>query len=197
MGGFGIVGIPENGVFALMDMGVKDLNIVSNLAGTKFTPSSFISYLSTTNEFKLELGIAEWGIGLMLKKNQVKAMFASYVGENPVYEKQYLSGNIDLNLIPQGTLAEKLRMGAAGVPAFYVKAGVGTYVETGGFPVRLGADGKSVAKISKPKERRFFNGRDFLLEEAIKVDYAMAKVCKHHSYIKQTSRRIKLTIKEI
>ena len=152
MGGFGIVGIPENAVLSMVKAGVKDIKLVSNIAG-----------------------IADWGIGLLLKKHQVVEMNASYVGENPTFEKQYLHGEIDLNMIPQGTLAERCRMGHAGIPAAYVKAGVGTYVENGGFPMRLGSDGKSIARVSRPREKRIFAGRPYLLEEAIKVDITMIK----------------------
>lgn len=152
MGGFGIVGIPENGVLAMVKKGVQNIKLVSNIAG-----------------------LPDWGIGLLLKGHQVVEMNASYVGENPVFEKQYLTGGIRLNMIPQGTLAERCRIGAAGIPAAYVKAGVGTYVETGGFPMRLGADGKSIIEVSKPRERRHFDGRDYLMEEGIKVDFSMIK----------------------
>jgi 3-oxoacid CoA-transferase len=152
MGGFGLVGIPENGVLTMVNRNIRNIKIVSNIAGTH-----------------------EWGIGLLLKGNQVIEMNASYVGENPTFEKQYLTGGISLNMIPQGTLAERCRMGSAGIPAAYVKAGVGTYVENGGFPMRLGADGKSIMEVSKPRERRNFDGREYLLEEAIKVDFAMMK----------------------
>lgn len=152
MGGFGIVGIPENGVLSMIKKNVKDIKIVSNIAG-----------------------IADWGIGLLLKGHQVSEMNASYVGENPTFEKQYLSGQICLNMIPQGTLAERCRMGSCGIAAAYVKAGVGTYVEMGGFPMRLGSDGKSILQVTRPRERRHFDGREYLLEEAIRVDYAMVK----------------------
>lgn len=152
MGGFGIVGIPENGVLSMIKKNVKDIKIVSNIAG-----------------------IADWGIGLLLKGHQVSVMNASYVGENPTFEKQYLTGQISLNMIPQGTLAERCRMGHGGIAAAYVKAGVGTYVENGGFPLRLGADGKSIVQVTRPRERRNFEGKDYLLEEAIRVDYAMVK----------------------
>jgi 3-oxoacid CoA-transferase subunit A len=152
MGGFGIVGIPENGVLAMVKKGVQNIKLVSNIAG-----------------------LPDWGIGLLLKGHQVVEMNASYVGENPIFEKQYLTGGISLNMIPQGTLAERCRIGAAGIPAAYVKAGVGTYVETGGFPMRLGADGKSIVEVSKPRERRHFDGREFLMEEGIKVDFTMIR----------------------
>ena len=111
----------------------------------------------------------------MLQENLVARMNASYVGENHVYEKQYLSGNIEMNLIPQGSLAERIRSGGAGISAFYTPTGVGTIMETGGFPIKLGKDGRSIAVVSKPKERRNFGGREYLLEEAIKVDFSMAK----------------------
>ena len=159
MGGFGLVGIPENGVVSMVEKGLKGIRIVSNVAG-----------------------VADWGIGLLLKEKQVVQMNASYVGENPLFEKQYLTGEISLNLIPQGSLAEKCRIGSAGLAAAYVKAGVGTYVETGGFQVRLGKDGKSVVEVSRPKERREFDGRNYLLEEAIHVDYAMVKAYQADKY---------------
>ena len=163
MGGFGLVGIPENGVFALMDMGVKNLDIVSNLAGI------YIIYIY------IYIGTADWGIGLMLQKDQIARMNASYVGENAVYEKLYLGGKVVMNLIPQGTLAEKIRSGSAGVHAYFTPTGQGTLVELGGFPIKLKEDGKSMDLVSKPKERRHFNGREYLLEECIKVDFAMIK----------------------
>lgn len=153
MGGFGIVGIPENGVLAMVEKKVKNVHIVSNVAGVK-----------------------DWGLGLLMDDHQILEMNASYVGENPTFEKQYLKGEIGLNLIPQGTLAERCRMGNAGIAAAYVKAGVGTYVEFGQFPVRSGKDGKSILKVTKPRERREFDGRNYLLEEAIRVDYSMIKV---------------------
>ncbi len=153
MGGFGLVGIPENGVLAMVRKGVRNIRIVSNIAG-----------------------VSDWGIGLLLKDHQVVEMNASYVGENPVFEKQYLTGGINLNMIPQGTLAERCRIGSAGIPAAYVKAGVGTYVETGGFPMRMGPpNGKSIIEVSRPKEKRNFDGRDYLLEEGINVDFTMVR----------------------
>ena len=110
-----------------------------------------------------------------MTKNQVIDLSSSYVGENPIYEKQYLTGKITFNIVPQGTLAERCRIGAAGIAATFVKAGVGTYVETGGFPMRLGADGKSVVEVTKPREKYVFGDREYLLEEAIHVDFALIK----------------------
>ena len=159
MGGFGLVGIPENGVVTMVKNGLKNIRIVSNVAG-----------------------VADWGIGLLLKEHQVCEMNASYVGENPTFEKQYLTGQITLNMIPQGTLAERCRIGAAGIPAAYVKAGVGTYVETGGFPMRLGTDGKSISLVSRPREKREFEGKEYLLEEGIKVDFALIKAFQADKY---------------
>lgn len=152
MGGFGLVGMPENAVLSMVSKGVKNIRIVSNIAG-----------------------VHDWGIGLMLQKHQVVEMNASYVGENPVFEKQYLTGGISLNMIPQGTLAERCRIGAGGIAGSYVKAGVGTVVELGGFPMRLGKDGKSLAQVTRPREKRNFDGKDYLLEEGINVDFAFIK----------------------
>lgn len=151
-GGFGLVGIPENGILALKKKGTKHIKVVSNIAGTH-----------------------DWGLGLLMTDHQIDEMNGSYVGENPTFEKQYLKGEIGLNLIPQGTLAERCRMGGCGIAGAYVKAGVGTYVETGQFPVRSGPDGKSIVEVTKPRERRNFDGKEYLLEEGIHVDYVMIK----------------------
>jgi len=160
MGGFGIVGIPENGVLAMIEKKLKKIRIVSNIAG-----------------------IADWGIGLLLQHDQVVEMNASYVGENPVFEKLYLTGGISLNMIPQGTLAERCRIGSGGIPAVYVKAGVGTYVETGGFPMRLGPDGKSITQVTRPREKRIFeDGCEYLLEERLHVDYSMIRAHQADKY---------------
>jgi 3-oxoacid CoA-transferase len=152
MGGFGLGGIPENCVVAMVKKGVKDIKVVSNTAG-----------------------VADWGLGLLFAQHQVDLLNASYVGENPIFEKQYLTGQISLNMIPQGSLAERCRIGAAGVSATYLKAGVSTYIESGGFPMRFGRDGKSIERVSKPKERRNFDGTEYLLEEAIKCDFSLVK----------------------
>eukprot|EP00826_Nyctotherus_ovalis_P055733 TRINITY_DN742_c0_g3_i28.p1 TRINITY_DN742_c0_g3~~TRINITY_DN742_c0_g3_i28.p1 ORF type:complete len:469 (-),score=149.80 TRINITY_DN742_c0_g3_i28:92-1498(-) len=160
MGGFGLVGIPENGVLAMIEKQVKNIRIVSNIAGT-----------------------SDWGIGLLLKDRQVIEMNASYVGENPTFEKQYLNGEISLNMIPQGTLAERCRIGSSGIPAAYVKAGVGTYVETGGFPMRLGSDGKSITQVTRPREKKAFeDGQEYLLEEGLHVDFSMIRAHQADKY---------------
>jgi len=151
VGGFGLCGIPENLIGALRASGVKDLTVVSN-----------------------NCGVDDFGLGLLLQTRQIKRMISSYVGENAIFEKQYLSGELELELIPQGTLAERCRAGGAGIPAFYTPTGVGTFLEEGGFPIKYNSDG-SVAIASKPREVRVFNGRKVLMEEAITGDYALVK----------------------
>jgi len=105
-------------------------------------------------------------------------MIGSYLGDNKELEGQYLQGQLDMELIPQGTLAEKLRAGGAGIPAFYTPTGNGTLVEQGGFPIRYGTDGKTIVKKSTPKEKRVFDGREYVLEEAIKGDFSLVKAWK-------------------
>ncbi len=136
MGGFGLSGIPENCITALLKKGVRDLTIVSNNAG-----------------------VDEFGIGLFLKKRMVKKMISSYVGENDEFERQLLSGELDVELVPQGTLAERIRAGGAGIPAFYTPAGVGT-------------------EVAENKEIREFNGKLYLMETALIADFALVKAWK-------------------
>lgn len=135
-GGFGLCGIPENSILALRDLGVKGLTCVSNNAG-----------------------VDDWGLGLLLQTRQVKKMMSSYVGENATFAKQYLAKELELEFCPQGTLAERLRAGGAGIPAFYTPTGVGTLVAEG-------------------KETRNIDGRDYLLERAITGDFAFVKAWK-------------------
>jgi 3-oxoacid CoA-transferase subunit A len=136
VGGFGLVGIPENLIKALVETGVKDLTVISN-----------------------NCGVDDWGLGLLLKNKQIKKMIGSYVGENKEFERQVLSGELDVELTPQGTLAEKIRAGGAGIPAFYTPAGVGT-------------------PIAEGKETRIFNGKEYLLEEALTADYSLVRAKK-------------------
>ncbi len=136
LGGFGLCGIPENCINALLETGVKDLTCISNNAG-----------------------VDDFGIGLMLKTRQVKKMISSYVGENKEFERQLLSGELEVELIPQGTLAERIRAGGAGIPAFFTPAGVGTEVAEG-------------------KEIREFNGKKYLLESWLKADFTIVKAWK-------------------
>lgn len=136
LGGFGLCGIPENCIAALVKKGVKGLTCISNNAG-----------------------VDDFGIGLMLRHRQVKKMISSYVGENEEFERQLLSGELEVELIPQGTLAERCRAGGAGIPAFFTPAGVGTEVAQG-------------------KELRDFDGKTYLMEQWLKADFSMVKAWK-------------------
>jgi 3-oxoacid CoA-transferase subunit A len=136
MGGFGLSGIPENCIQALLEKEIAGLTIVSNNAG-----------------------VDDFGIGLLLKKRMVKKMISSYVGENSEFERQLLSGELEVELIPQGTLAERVRAGGAGIPAFFTPAGVGTEVAEG-------------------KETRVFDGKTYLMEHALKADFSIIKAWK-------------------
>ncbi|QHK04450.1 putative succinyl-CoA:3-ketoacid coenzyme A transferase subunit A [Bacillus velezensis] len=135
-GGFGLCGIPEQLILAIRDSGVKNLTVVSN-----------------------NCGVDDWGLGLLLANRQIKKMVASYVGENKTFERQFLSGELEVELVPQGTLAERIRAGGAGIPAFYTPAGVGTSVAEG-------------------KEHKTFDGRTYLLEKGITGDTAIVKAWK-------------------
>ncbi len=136
VGGFGLCGIPENLILALAETGVKNLTVISN-----------------------NCGVDDWGLGILLKNRQIKKMIGSYVGENKEFERQVLAGELEVELIPQGTLAEKIRAGGAGIPAFYTQAGVGT-------------------PIAEGKETRVFNGREYLLEEALTADFSLVRAWK-------------------
>src|SRR5215472_16515990 len=142
-GGFGLCGIPEKCIAALRELGTKGLTVVSN-----------------------NCGVDDFGLGILLRNKQIVKMVSSYVGENKEFERQYLSGELEVELTPQGTLAERLRAGGAGVIAFYTPTGAGTAISDGGLPLRYAADG-TVAKLSPKKETREFNGRSFVLEHAI------------------------------
>jgi len=133
VGGFGLVGIPENLILGLRDLGVKDLTVISN-----------------------NCGVDDWGLGLLLQNRQIRKMVSSYVGENKEFERQYLSGELEVELMPQGTLAERCRAGGAGIPAFYTPAGVGT-------------------PLAEGRETRAFNGREYLLEMALTADFSLVK----------------------
>jgi 3-oxoacid CoA-transferase/3-oxoacid CoA-transferase subunit A len=153
-GGFGLCGIPEHCIRALAELGVKNLTVVSN-----------------------NCGVDDFGLGILLKKRQIAKMVSSYVGENKEFERQYLSGELEVELCPQGTLAERLRAGGAGIPAFYTPTGAGTAVSDGGLPLKYAADG-SVAKASPKKEIRELDGRAYVLERAISGDFAIVKAWK-------------------
>jgi len=150
-GGFGLCGIPERLIDAIVASGVKGLTVASNNAG-----------------------IDGEGLGKLLRTRQIKKMISSYVGENKEFERQYLAGELEVEFCPQGTLAERMRAGGAGIPGFYTKTGVGTQVAEGGMPWRYAADG-SIAKPSPPKETRDFDGRDYVLERGIVTDFALVR----------------------
>ncbi|MRG92402.1 CoA transferase subunit A [Polyangium spumosum] len=157
-GGFGLCGIPENCIAALRELGTKDLVVVSN-----------------------NCGVDDFGLGVLLRNKQIRKMISSYVGENKEFERQYLSGELEVELTPQGTLAERIRAGGAGIPAFYTPTGAHTAISEGGLPVLYNADG-SVKKYSEKKEIRSFNGRDYVLEPAIQGDFAIVKAWKGDRY---------------
>ncbi len=136
LGGFGLCGIPENCIAALLQTGVKGLTCISNNAG-----------------------VDDFGIGLLLKTRQVKKMISSYVGENAEFERQLLSGELEVDLIPQGTLAERIRAGGAGIPAFFTPAGYGT-------------------EIAEGKEVREFEGKKYLMEHWLRADFSLVKAWK-------------------
>src|SRR5262245_6940794 len=157
-GGFGLCGIPENCIAALRELGTKDLVVVSN-----------------------NCGVDDFGLGILLQNRQIKKMISSYVGENKEFERQYLSGELEVELTPQGTLAERLRAGGAGIPAFYTPTGAHTAISEGGLPLLYNPDG-SVKKHSQKKETRTFDGRDYVLERGIRGDFAIIKAWKGDRY---------------
>lgn len=140
LGGFGLCGIPENSIAALVKKGVKDITCISNNAG-----------------------VDDFGLGLLLQTRQIKKMISSYVGENAEFERQLLSGELEVDLIPQGTLATRIQMAAMGIPAFYTPSGYGTEVAVG-------------------KEIREFNGKKYLMEYALHADFAIVKAWKGDKY---------------
>lgn len=154
VGGFGLCGIPHVLIRAVLDAGATDLEAVSN-----------------------NCGVDDAGLGMLLAAGRIRRAIGSYVGENKELARQYLSGEIELELTPQGSLAERLRAGGAGIPAFYTPAGVGTMVADGGLPWRYNGDG-TVAVASPPKEVRVFDGRQYVLEEAIVTDFALVRATR-------------------
>ena len=154
VGGFGLCGIPEALIAALLDLGVRDLETVSN-----------------------NLGVDGIGLGILLQHKRIRRTINSYVGENKEFARQYMAGELELELTPQGTLAERLRAGGAGIPAFYTPTGVGTQVADGGLVWRYHPDG-TVAVASPPKENREFDGFAYILERAIRTDFALVHAFK-------------------
>ncbi|MET9830357.1 CoA transferase subunit A [Streptomyces sp. NPDC006385] len=151
VGGFGLSGIPAALIEALYDQGATGLKVVSN-----------------------NCGVDGKGLGVLLAAHRIARVTGSYVGENKEFARQYLSGELEVELVPQGTLAERLRAGGAGIPAFYTPAGVGTQVARGGLPWRYAPDG-SVALASPPKETRDFDGRTHVLEHGVTTDFALVR----------------------
>ncbi|MFZ2173705.1 MAG: CoA transferase subunit A [Rhodococcus sp. (in: high G+C Gram-positive bacteria)] len=149
VGGFGLCGIPDALIAALEEAGVDNLEVFSN-----------------------NCGVDDHGLGILLSAGRIRRVTASYVGENKEFARQYLAGELEVELTPQGTLAERLRAGGAGVPAFFTPAGVGTPISDGGMPWRYSPDG-SIAVASPPKETRVFGSKRYVLEEAINADYAL------------------------
>ncbi|WAX59117.1 CoA transferase subunit A [Jatrophihabitans cynanchi] len=154
VGGFGLCGIPLVLIQALLEQGATDLETVSN-----------------------NCGIDDAGLGVLLGAGRIRRTISSYVGENKEFARQYLAGELELELTPQGTLAERLRAGGSGIPAFYTPAGVGTLVADGGLPWRHGPDG-SVVVASPPKEVRVFDGREYVLERGIVTDFALVRAAR-------------------
>lgn len=158
VGGFGLSGIPTVLITQLLDQGTSELEVVSN-----------------------NCGVDGAGLGLLLGAGRIRRVIASYVGENKEFARQYLSGELEVELTPQGTLAEKLRAGGAGIPAFFTPTGVGSHVSQGGMPWRYDADG-NVVKESPPKETREFSvrghARDYVLENAVFADFALVRAAK-------------------
>jgi 3-oxoacid CoA-transferase subunit A len=138
-------------IAALFDLGVSSLSTVSN-----------------------NCGVDGWGLGVLLSAKRIARTTSSYVGENKEFERQFLSGELEVELLPQGSLAERLRAGGSGIPAFYTPAGVGTQVADGGLPLRYAADG-SVILASPAKETRDFDGQDYVLERGIVTDFALVR----------------------
>merc|ERR1719401_3237632 len=158
VGGFGLCGIPEHLIDAVRRKGVKGLTAVSNNAG-----------------------VDDFGLGLLLQTRQIKRMIASYVGENKHFEELYLTGQLEVELTPQGTLAERLRAGGAGIPAFFTRTAYGTAVQQGANVIKYGPKGAKAADVelmSEARETRDFDGRGYVMERAITGDFALVKAWK-------------------
>jgi 3-oxoacid CoA-transferase subunit A len=154
VGGFGLSGVPNTLIEALYDLGVSDLQIVSN-----------------------NCGAMDSGLATLLAAGRIARVTGSYIGANKEFARQYLAGELELELIPQGTLAERLRAGGSGIPAFFTPAGVGTQVADGGLPWRYDGNGE-VAVTSPPKEVRTFDGTEYVLERGILTDFALVRAAR-------------------
>ena len=172
VGGFGLCGIPSVLIAALLESGVTDLEAVSN-----------------------NCGVDEWGLGMLLGAKRIRRMISSYVGENKEFARQYLAGELEVELTPQGTLAERMRAGGSGIPAFYTATGGGTQVAEGGLPWKYDADGNVIVS-SPPKDTRTFETADgpkeFVLEEAIVADFGLVRAAvgdRHGNLVYRDSAR--------
>ncbi len=168
VGGFGLCGVPSVLIQALLEGTAADLEVVSN-----------------------NCGVDDWGLGLLLGERRIRRMVSSYVGENKEFARQYLSGELEVELTPQGTLAERMRAGGSGIPAFFTATGVGTQVADGGLPWKYD-DAGNVIVASPPKEVREFEGRRFVMERAIIADFALVRAWKgdrHGNLIYRESAR--------
>jgi 3-oxoacid CoA-transferase subunit A len=172
VGGFGISGIPMTLIQAVLDLGSRDLTCISN-----------------------NCGVDGWGLGVLLNAQRIRRMIASYVGENKEFARQYLSGELEVELTPQGTLAERMRAGGSGIPAFFTATGVGTQVAEGGLPWRYD-DAGNVVVASPPKQTQVFStpegDKEYVLEEAIVADFALVRAWKgdrHGNLIYRDSAR--------
>lgn len=158
VGGFGLCGIPTALIQALHDSGVRDLETISN-----------------------NCGVDDWGLGILLSDHRIRRTVSSYVGENQEFARQFLAGELEVELTPQGTLAERMRAGGAGIPAFFTPAGVGTQISEGGLPQRYDGAG-GVALASRPREVRSFDGVDYVLERSVRPDFALVHAAKGDRY---------------
>ena len=158
VGGFGLVGVPIVLIRALLEQGASELEVVSN-----------------------NCGVDGWGLGVLLSEGRIRRIIASYIGENKEFARQYLGGDVEVELTPQGTLAERMRAGGVGIPAFFTPTGVGTVVSEGGMPWRYAADG-SVAVTSPAKETKLLSSlgeeREYVLEEGIRADFGLVRAAK-------------------
>ncbi|NEM92284.1 CoA transferase subunit A [Galbitalea soli] len=158
VGGFGLVGVPIVLIRALLEQGASELEVVSN-----------------------NCGVDGWGLGVLLSSGRIRRIIASYIGENREFARQYLGGEVEVELTPQGTLAERMRAGGTGIPAFFTPAGVGTVVSEGGMPWRYSPDG-SVAIVSPPKPTQRFDSlgesREYVLEHAIRSDFGLVRAAR-------------------
>jgi 3-oxoacid CoA-transferase subunit A len=158
VGGFGLCGIPSVLIAALHDTGASELETISN-----------------------NCGVDDWGLGILLSDHRIRRTVSSYVGENQEFARQFLAGELEVELTPQGTLAERMRAGGAGIPAFYTPAGVGTQIGEGGLPQRYDGAG-GIALASGPREVRSFDGVDYVLERSVRPDFALVHAARGDRY---------------